>query len=288
MSVLSSMRVTIVGLGMMGGSLAMALRPHVAHLTAVDVDEATREMALDTDLVDRATVDLEGGVRDADLLILAVPVGSIISILGQVPALRPDGCLVLDLGSTKGAICRAMGRLPQSFEALGGHPMCGKEVSGLRAAEADLYREQTFVLCRTRRTTPRAEAVCRAVVESVGATPLFLEPADHDRLVAVVSHLPYFVASLLMQRAAEAAREDARIWPVSASGFRDTSRLSGSGPEMFLDIVRTNREAILEQLYAYRGQLQEVIHLLQEGDDEAVRSWMAARHEEHQAYRRER
>lgn len=288
MSVLSGMRVTIVGLGMMGGSLAMALRPHVAHMTAVDVDQATREIALDTDLVDRATADLAGGVRDADLLILAVPVGSIVSILERLPALRPDGCLVLDLGSTKDAICRAMDRLPQSFEAVGGHPMCGKEVSGVRAAEADLYGEQTFVLCRTGRTTPRAEVVCKAVVKSVGATPLFLDPAEHDRLVAVVSHLPYFVAALLMQRAAEAAREDATIWPVSASGFRDTSRLSGSEPEMLLDIVRTNREEILEQLYAYRGQLEEVIRLLQEGDDEALRSWMVARREEHQAYRQDR
>lgn len=287
MSDLSSTRITIVGLGLMGGSLAMALRPHVAHLTAVDVDDATREMALDRDLVDEATADLQSGVRGADLLILAVPVGSILGIVERLPALRPDGCLVLDLGSTKGAICQAMERLPPAFEAVGGHPMCGKEVAGVWAAEADLYREQTFVLCRTARTTPRAEALCKSLVRSIAATPLFLDPAEHDRLVAVVSHLPYFVASLLMQRAAEAAREDARIWPISASGFQDTSRLSGSEPEMFLDIVRTNREAILEQLHAYRGQLEDVIRLLQEGDEEATRSWLAARHQENQAYRRE-
>lgn len=288
MRALKDVRVTIVGLGLMGGSLALALRPHVAQITAVDVDAETRRQALAGNIVDRAVTSLADGVRDAEAVILAAPVRTILEQVAALPRLRPDGCFVLDLGSTKEQICRALGELPAAFEAVGGHPMCGKETAGLAAAEADLYRGQTFVLCRTERTTPAGEALARLVVEAAGGRPRFLAPAEHDEVVALVSHLPYFVAAMLMEQGAAAAWENEHVWPVSASGFRDASRLSGTSAGMLRDVVLTNQAAILDQLRGYRDRVDDVISLLATGDEEQIEAWLAARQREYELYRREK
>lgn len=279
---------TIVGLGLMGGSLALALRPHVAHLTAVDVDADTRRQAIAGSVVDRAVASLAEGVQDAAAIILATPVRTILEHVSLLSGLRPDGCFVLDMGSTKSDICRALSALPPEFEAVGGHPMCGKETSGLGAADGDLYREQTFVLCRTERTTAAGEALALAVVEAAGARARFLAPGEHDEVVALVSHLPYFVAAALMEQAATMARENDHVWPVSASGFRDTVRLSGTSARMLRDVVLTNRPAILTQLRRYRDGLESLIALLADGDEEQIEAWLAARQREHGVYRREK
>lgn len=279
---------TIVGLGLMGGSLALALRPHVARLTAVDVDAATRRQALADNVVDEAASSLANGIQDAGAVILAAPVGAILEHVAALPRLRPDGCFVLDMGSTKSKICRALSALPPEFEAVGGHPMCGKETAGLAAAESDLFRGQTFVLCRTERTTPAGEALALAIVDAAGARPRFMAPGEHDDVVALVSHLPYFVAATLMEQAATAARQNDDVWPVSASGFRDTARLSGSNARMLRDVVLTNRPAILAQLRRYRDRVDDLISLLAAGDEEQIEAWLAARQREHGLYRREK
>lgn len=286
MLTLNQANVTIVGLGLMGGSLALALRPHVSRITAVDPDEKALSQALEEGIVDRATAKLSEGVRETDLLVLATPVGAILQILEQLPELRPDGCLVLDVGSTKETICQAMDRLPSTFQAIGGHPMCGKEVAGLAAADVQLYMDQTFLLCRTALTTPAVETLALEMVRAIGAKPLFLEPAEHDRLVALMSHLPYFVSSLLMEQAAEQAAADGHIvWQVGASGFRDTTRLAGSDPRMFADIVGTNREAILDRLHHYQKDMERLILLLEQAEDEALQQWLEQRQREHRQYR---
>jgi prephenate dehydrogenase len=188
---------------------------------------------------------------------------------------------VIDLGSTKRAIVTAMNALPPYFAAIGGHPMCGKETAGLAAASADLYRRQTFVLCPSERTTPAAEAAAHALVEVIGARPLRLDAADHDAIVAAVSHLPAILAAALTRTAA-----DERLWAVSASGFRDTSRLAGSDPRMMLDILLTNREAILRALINYEADLEAFRGALARGDEEALADWLATAQVTYAAYRR--
>jgi prephenate dehydrogenase len=268
----------------MGGSLALALRGKVEHLTAVDSHAATRQQALQHNLVDSITADFATAARAADLIILATPVRTILHLLAQLPAVRPDGCLLLDIGSTKAEICAAMSELPEQFEAMGGHPMCGKETAGLTAAVADLYSGQTFILCPNDRTTPQIETIAQEIIAAIGAQPLWLLPEEHDRLVAAVSHLPYLVAATLMHTAS--ALDDERVWLVSASGFRDTSRLAGSDPYMIRDILLTNKGAILEQLRYYQAHLQEVADLLALADETELAAWLQEKQAERQAYLR--
>jgi prephenate dehydrogenase len=211
-------------------------------------------------------------------------VRTILRLLAQLPAARPDGCLVMDLGSTKAEICRAMEALPPSFQAIGGHPMCGRETAGFGAAAADLYRGQTFVLCENGRTTPQITAVAQEIIKTIGAKPLLLPPQTHDKMVAATSHLPYLVSAALMQTAA--AQNDEQLWQVSASGFRDTTRLAGSDPQMLLDILLTNRMEVLEQVDKLQGQIITIKKLLIQGDETALADWLAETRRQYELYRK--
>lgn len=282
---LHSAHVAIVGLGLMGGSLALALRPHVQRLTAVEVDAATRRMALEADVVDDAVAEIGEEIGAVDLLVLALPVGGILNMLEQLPGTLSRECVVMDLGSTKGQICAAMNDLPPRFSAIGGHPMCGKESSGLHHAQEDLYRDQTFILCRTRRTNETSLRLARAMLDLIGAKPLFLQAQVHDRLVAQVSHLPYLLAALLMQQSTEQAVSEERMWQVSASGFRDTSRLAGSEPAMIGDIVETNHAEIVRALRRHASLVEALLEILSGEANTDLDTWLRARQNEYLAYR---
>lgn len=280
---LSKLRITISGLGLMGGSLAMALRPHVDKITAIDRDPVTLQKALEQGLVDAIDTKLRDDM-DPDLLVLATPIRSITDTLEKLPFIFPSGCALLDVGSTKGSILEGMDALPRHFEAIGGHPMCGRELSGLEAAKDDLYVGQTFILCRSSRTSPSLENLALELVIAIGANPLFMSSAAHDTLVAASSHLPYAASATLLRVASVAAEDDPRIWQVSASGMRDTTRLAGSNPEIMLDILMTNRAAVLERMRAYEMALSALGDLLEAEDERALLEWLVDVQSRHQAY----
>lgn len=273
-------RITIVGLGLMGGSLALAIRPFVRHLAVVDIDQTTRTAA--ENLADLVTADLAEGIRHADLAILAAPVRTIMRHLEVLPRIRSDGCMVLDLGSTKSQISRSMDALPSTFSAIGGHPLCGKEVGGFSAASADLFHGHSFVLCRNERTDSLMEETAIGLIERIGARPIFLPAGLHDELVAVSSHIPYLAAALLIRSAH--ALNDSRVWQVSASGFRDTSRLAASDPRMMLDILATNQPAIMASLEKYQEELDRLTALLRSSDEAGLARWLEEVKRDHMTY----
>lgn len=274
--------VTIVGLGLMGGSLARALQPFAGRLTAVDRNAATREAARAAGIFASVTADLAAGIAGADLVILAMPVRAILETLAALPALRPDGCAVFDLGSTKSAIGAAMEALPDSFAALGGHPLCGREAAGWPAARADLYRGQPFLLCRNERTKPAVEAPVLALLEAIGARPVFVAASLHDELLAVSSHLPYLLAAALVGQGGEG---EPPAWRYSAGGFRDMTRLAGSDPAMMADIFLTNRTAVLAALKTFSTRLSALERLIATGDAAALHAALGAAQGDFAAYR---
>jgi prephenate dehydrogenase len=233
-------------------------------------------MALARGLIQRGITDLASGVRQADVVVLATPVRVILHLLGEIGPLLPEGCLLMDLGSTKAQIVARMAALPDHVQPLGGHPMCGKEVSGIAAADPALYRGHTFVLTPLPRTSEAALTLGRALVEAVGARPLILAPGRHDRLVAVVSHLPYLLACALVGTVETTASADPTVWQVAASGFRDTSRLAASDVTMMLDILLTNRQAVVQVLEAYTAQLRDLAQLVEAGDEGPLRTVLTA------------
>ena len=272
MKKLKNARITIVGLGLMGGSLAGALRHKCRTVTGVTRRMETIETALARGLIDRGTTDWQRGVRQSDVVILATPVRVILELLAEIGPYLPEGCLLMDLGSTKAQIVAAMAQLPSHVQPLGGHPMCGREVSGIAEADPTLYVGHPFILTPLPRTSQEALAQGRTLAEAVGARPLVLAPERHDQLVATISHLPYLLACGLVATAQSKAADDPLVWEIAASGFHDTSRLAASNTTMMLDILLTNRQAILAALNTCEAQLRHLAHLLECGAEEDLRT----------------
>ncbi|MCA9912802.1 MAG: prephenate dehydrogenase/arogenate dehydrogenase family protein [Anaerolineae bacterium] len=255
----ASQHLTVVGLGLMGGSVAQALRNHAQSITAVEPDPVSREYALKNKIVDFATDNLLEGVREADTVILAAPVRVITDILRKrIGSYLRSNTLLIDLGSTKHDICDAMGQLPIGVNAIGGHPMTGKENNGVTASDAMLYQNRPFVLCDTRRTTPATRERALALVEALGAVAFEMEAERHDRIVAGISHLPYILSASMVATIANEADKDDYFWQLAAGGFRDMSRLAGSDIKMMGDILSTNARAVATLLAMFRVQLAQM------------------------------
>ncbi len=270
----SARQLTIVGLGLMGGSMALALRQYSTTIVGVDLDEHTRRYAVENHIVDRATDDLKSGVEDADVVILCAPVRDLVSMLrNRIGSYLRSNTLLIDIGSTKHDICEAMGRLPIGIHAMGGHPMTGKESSGVEVSDSLLYVGKPFVLCATRRTTPATRLRALALAEALGATPIEMDAERHDRIVATISHLPYLLSAALVATATSEADHDEAVWQLAAGGFRDMSRLAGSDIRMMSDIINTNTQAIAVLLAQFRVQLALLERMLIARDeDELVES----------------
>jgi len=267
-SFISTLRIAILGLGLMGGSLALALRGKCTALIGFDTDPQTLELARQRQIVDLASTEPAELLPQADVVILATPVNTIIENLQELPRHHPGPAIVLDLGSTKARVVEAMQRLPERFDPLGGHPMCGKERSGLANADPQLFQEAVFAFTPLARTSSRARTFAEGLAWQVGAHPLWLDPHIHDRWVAATSHLPYLVANALaFSTPGEAA-------PLAGPGYRSTTRLAQTSPGMMLDVLMTNRENILDASGRLRAHLDLLDELLQRGDFEALLSFL--------------
>lgn len=260
----------VLGLGLMGGSFARAVRRAglARRILGYDVDRAVRARARESGAIDEAAASPAEAVAGASLVVLAAPVRAILMLLDEIePHLEP-GALVLDLGSTKRGVVERLGRLPEAVRAVGGHPMCGKEVAGLAHADADLFHGAAFALCPTARTDGAAREEATALVANLGARPLWLDPDAHDRAVAAVSHLPYLLSISLVQTVMDTADEEA--WSLAASGFRDTSRLAASDLRMMLDILGSNADAVAAALAAAEATLARLRSCVEQGDEETL------------------
>ena len=273
---LEDCQVTIVGLGLMGGSLAGALRGQCRTIVGVARRAESVETASKLGLVDWGTTDVAEGVGLADIVILATPVRVIMRQLAEIGPLVPEGCLLMDLGSTKAQIVEEMARLPRHVQPLGGHPMCGKESSGIEVADPALYRGCTFILSPLPRTSAAALSLGRELAEATGAQPLILDGERQDFLVGTVSHLPYLLACALVATADATTSPDPAVWDIVAGGYRDTSRVAGSDVTMMLDILLTNREEVLKALDAYQAQLANLARSLERGDEGKLRQTLSA------------
>ncbi len=262
--------VAIFGLGLMGGSLAMALKGHTRLLTGIDPDVTAVENALRREIVDQANVRVGSRLTDVDIVILAAPVNTIIHLLEKLPALVPGKCLVLDLGSTKRRICSAMNELPARFDALGGHPMCGKETGGLDGAEASLFEDAAFAFVPLERTTPEARETAAELARLLGSRAVWMDAETHDFHVAATSHLPYLAANALAFCTPVSAA------PMAASGFASATRLAVTPPSMMMDVLDTNRDAILQSLHSFCAHLADLEKLLLTGDLPALQACLAA------------
>jgi len=271
MKPLSESTVTVVGLGLMGGSLAGALCGQCYQVIGVDRDRAALARARERGFVDQVVDDLETGICLADIVVLATPVRAVVQLLGQMGDWLQPGALLMDLGSTKALILEAMAALPDHVQVLGGHPMCGKEISGFEAAERELFRGRTFILSPLSRTSDEALSLAETLVMAVGAQPLVIAGERQDYLAGTISHLPYLLACSLVATADATTSADPLVWQIVAGGYRDTSRVAGSDVTMMVDILMTNSEHVAAAAKVCGAQLAELAALVEQGDETALR-----------------
>ncbi|HLG62278.1 MAG TPA: prephenate dehydrogenase [Ktedonosporobacter sp.] len=272
-------RVAIVGLGLIGGSMGLALRKAKAaqHIAGYDLGRGVSDRARKIGAIDQPHSSLGDAVRGAELVILATPVGAMRSLLQNVAEALTPGAVVTDVASTKAQVMSwAEEFLPDSVAFVGGHPMTGKEISGVEAADANLFQGRVYCLTPTARTRPTAVNKVSQLVETIGARVRFLEPAEHDGQVAGVSHLPFLASSALVNTVAGSGGwGDASV--LASNGFRDVSRLAAGNPEMYRDICLTNSEAIVRWLDEYIATLNSMRSRIAERDKTLNETFTTAR-----------
>jgi prephenate dehydrogenase len=249
-------RIAIVGFGLIGGSLAQAVRARWPETTIVAID---REPVVDAALLSRAAQI--GGpdltvAADADLIVLAAPVRQNIARLRELPSVLDGDALITDVGSTKRATIEAACQLPERLRFVGGHPLAGAATGGFTAARSDLFERRPWIL--TPVTSQQASDVQRltAFVTALGARPTTMDAVEHDRLMAYLSHLPQLTVSALMEVVGEYAGTDGLA--LAGSGLRDTTRLAASPPSTWQDVTATNGEAIADAIDRLIGALQRL------------------------------
>lgn len=259
---LEECHIHIIGLGLMGASLALALRGKVRHLSGSDINPDIEQQAL-ADGVIRAT----DTIHAADIVLLAIPAHHITSVMCSLPL--KAGALVMDIGSTKSQICDCMDTLPEHVLAVGGHPMCGLAENGYRNAIPYLYRGARFILCETARTTPQARELSEELVRASGAVPLWLDRKRHDHLAGAISHIPHLMSFALMRMAMELADTDDHVYELAAGGFDGATRLARTDEAMITGMFRTNAEELRRLTSLLQKHLDELTALLD--DPEGLR-----------------
>lgn len=262
-------RLCVLGVGLIGGSLARALRQagQVQEIVGCSRREEHLREAVELGVIDRFETDAARAVQGADMVVLCVPLGAMESALRSIaPALSPDAVLT-DAGSAKASVVAAaraaFGRIPPGF--VPGHPIAGTEQSGVAASFAELYRNRKVILTPLAETDPAATARVRAMWEAAGAQVECMGVEHHDQVLAATSHLPHVLAFQLVDTLARMSDED-EIFRYAAGGFRDFTRIASSDPVMWRDICLANAEAVLAMLTRYRGDLERLADAIRAGD----------------------
>lgn len=269
-------RLAVVGVGFLGGSVALAARAQglAREIVGVGRDRARLDAPLRAGAVDRITTDLADGVRDADVIVLAATVLANERLLADLWRAASPAALITDVGSTKAGIVAVAERLgagqPRAF--VGSHPMAGSEKSGYNVARADLFQGATVIVTPTDASEPRAVKGVTSLWESLGARVSALDPDTHDRVVAAISHLPHVAAWALVDAV---GRFEAGALAFAARGFKDTTRIAASDPAMWTEILLANRDAIVASLAAFRCAVDDLERLIAAGDRAGIEALLA-------------
>jgi len=268
-------RMAVIGVGLIGGSLARVLREKgaVDEIVGIGRGEANLKRGVELGVLDRYSLDPREGVRGADLVFVATPVCTIPAVVAEIAPYLSPGCIVTDGGSVKEFVVNACEPLmPPGTFFVGGHPIAGTEHSGVEASFATLYQGKRCIVTPTGNTDAAAlEKVVELWTIAGSAVPL-MDPVQHDRVVAAISHLPHMVAYSLVNAVDGYDRFGGDLLSFSAGGFRDFTRIASSDPVMWRDIALTNREAILETMDFFTGYLEKLRDLI-EAEDAAGLEW---------------
>jgi len=262
-------RVAVLGVGLIGGSIGLAARREGAEVVGYDADAGVLAAALEHEAIDRVATSVADAVGDAEAVFACAPLGVLPGLLREALAAAPEDCAVTDVGSAKRAIAGSI--VEERF--IGGHPVAGLEVAGVQHARADLFDGAAWYLTPSTVSSGVLYERLHGLLVSFGARPSAIDPDSHDRLLAAVSHLPHVLANVLVSQAARARKREDEPLPRVGPSFRDATRVAGANSGIWTDIYIQNAAAIADEVDATIERLQEVARALRSGDADAVRAW---------------
>jgi prephenate dehydrogenase len=266
-------KVFIVGVGLIGGSLALAIKKEGLARTVwgISREPDQLEQAVARGAIDTYVTELSKGAEGADVVVLATPVGLFEAIAQDLgPRLAP-GCIVTDVGSTKGILVQQMERiLPDTISFVGGHPIAGKEKSGIDDASMDLFKGARCILTPTPNTDTQALEKIKNLWKQIGSEVMLMDPNDHDRVFGAISHLPHMAAYALVNATMDLLNQDKEFFSFSAGGFKDFTRIAASSPEMWRDICLQNGENIVASIETYEKVLKRIKDFIRNHDAQGL------------------
>lgn len=268
-------KIVIFGVGLIGGSVALALKKAGSRAEIVGVGRTAESLqtAIHHGVIDRASNNIADAIEHADLILIATPVAQTSAILSAIQPYLASNTIITDAGSTKTDVLACAQQIlgAKVSQFIGGHPIAGAEKSGVSAATADLYCNKNVVLTPDATTSSSAIERVKSLWEICGAKVTSMAAADHDRIFAAVSHLPHLLAFALVDDIASRSNAE-QLFSYAASGFRDFTRIAGSHPEMWRDISLANKTALLDEINAFQAELNTIKHLLENGDGRALQA----------------
>jgi len=255
-------KVSIIGVGLIGGSLGLALKEKKPNFKIIGIDkQEIIEKAIFRGAIDEGTANLEEGIKEADVVILATPVKTILDLLPKINPFLKKECLVTDTGSTKTQIVKRANKvLSKDIHFIGGHPMAGSEKYGINSADPHLFLDKTYILTPTNKSNLVALEKTSSIIRMIGAKRLILDTLDHDRIVGAVSHLPQIMAVSLINMINILTQEEDNnnYFKSIGEGFKDMTRIASSPYKIWEDIYKTNQENILEMIQEFRNYLEVI------------------------------
>lgn len=273
MSTVNIQQLTIFGVGLIGGSLAKALKAvgYCQKIVGCSRNREHLQQAVDLKVIDQFTLNPVKAVKEADIILLAVPLGAMEAILKLIKPALSNHTIITDAGSAKGSVIAAVERVfPEGCpQFVAGHPIAGREQSGVAAAISTLYQERRTILTPMESTNPSAIKAVKAMWQAAGAQVEMMSVEQHDHVLAATSHLPHLLAYNLVHTLSK-SQQSADIFRYAAGGFKDFTRIASSDPIMWRDICRANRTAILEMITTYQNSLNDLANLIECDDAEAI------------------
>lgn len=264
-------RLAVIGVGLMGGSVALAARrayPGLA-VCGYDVEDAALEEALRLNVITEAAATPEAAAAGADVVLVSTPVKSIPGLIERCAAADPPPRLITDLGSTKTVVLESVGQDARE-RFIGGHPICGAETAGVRFSRANLFDGSTYFLTPLRESSPEAYELAHQFALALGARPVVIEAEAHDRIMAWVSHVPHVLANVLMAEVGTFEAGGRRALFSVGPSFKDLTRVAGANPTMWREIFLENRDALIRSLRAVSAEINDFCHSLEHADDAGV------------------
>ncbi len=264
------MRIAVIGVGLIGGSVAMAARERLdAAVSGFDQAREALATARERGVLDETAASVRDAVVDADVVFVATPVGTLQQTVGAALEFAPEGCVVTDVGSTKRAVVAAH----DDPRFVGGHPLAGAETSGVEQARADLFDGATWYLTPTARTSGVLYERLYRLIHRLGAKPVAIEPETHDTVLATVSHLPHVLANVLVSQAAGTLEAGDTRLPATGPSFRDATRVAGASSTIWTDVYISNRDALAAEIDETISRLKTVRDALATADPDKVTAW---------------